>query len=158
MLLCPKYLLHSTNILLHIYRHMFSTFRVIMGEYIVKISRGVVEVVYGVNRLDLCTFDIKSLSWQYRNKSVIIGAQLVPVGIPTICWYTMPTSCKYIFSMRKVKALHTLMPVKQVDESYFLIWSTEAVFDSLLKHNLTRDNTVTLIRSCGKNVYKVEKS
>ena len=32
------------------------------------------------------------------------------------------------------------------------------VFDSLLKHQLTRDNTFALIRSCGNDVYKVEKS
>ena len=32
------------------------------------------------------------------------------------------------------------------------------VFDSLLKHQLTRDNTFALIRSCGNEVYKVEKS
>ena len=32
------------------------------------------------------------------------------------------------------------------------------VFDSLLKHQLTRDNTFALIRSCGSELYKVEKS
>ena len=32
------------------------------------------------------------------------------------------------------------------------------VFDSLLKHQLTRDNTFALIRSCGNEVYEVEKS
>ena len=32
------------------------------------------------------------------------------------------------------------------------------VFDSLLKHQMTRDNTFALIRSCGNEVYKVEKS
>ena len=28
----------------------------------------------------------------------------------------------------------------------------------LMKHKLTRDNTLALIRSCGNEVYKVEKS
>ena len=32
------------------------------------------------------------------------------------------------------------------------------VFDSLLKHQLTRDDTFALIRWCGNEVYKVEKS
>ena len=32
------------------------------------------------------------------------------------------------------------------------------VFDSLMKHQLTRDNTFALIRSYGNEVYKVEKS
>ena len=32
------------------------------------------------------------------------------------------------------------------------------VLDSLLKHQLTRDNNFALIRSCGNEVYKVEKS
>ena len=32
------------------------------------------------------------------------------------------------------------------------------VLDSLLKHQLTRDNTFALIRSCGNEVYKEGKS
>ena len=32
------------------------------------------------------------------------------------------------------------------------------VIDSLLKHFLTRDKSIVLIRSCGKEVYKVENS
>ena len=32
------------------------------------------------------------------------------------------------------------------------------VFDSLLKHQLSRDNTFALIRSCGNEMYEVEKS
>ena len=32
------------------------------------------------------------------------------------------------------------------------------VFDSLLKHQLTRENTFALIRLCGNEMYKVEKS
>ena len=50
-------------------------------------------------------------------------------------------------------------------KSYFLFLKNPALseaqmydFDSLLKHQLTRDNTFTLIRSCGNEVYKVEKS
>ena len=31
----------------------------------------------------------------YKNKSAISGAQFVPIGIPTICWYTMPPNCTY---------------------------------------------------------------
>ena len=31
-------------------------------------------------------------------------------------------------------------------------------FDSVLKQQLTRDNTLSLIRSCDNEVYKVEKS
>ena len=45
MFLCPKYLLYSTEILLDI-GNMVSKFRVINGEYIVKISKGIVELVY----------------------------------------------------------------------------------------------------------------
>ena len=44
MFLCPTYLLYSTEVLLD----MLSKFRVINGEYIVKISRGTVELVYEV--------------------------------------------------------------------------------------------------------------
>ena len=38
-----------------------------------------------INKL-LCNL---SFAGQYRNKSAISGAQLVPIGIPTICWYTI---------------------------------------------------------------------
>ena len=49
MFLCPKYLLYSIEVLLDIYfGDTFSKCRVINGEYIVKISRGIVELVYEV--------------------------------------------------------------------------------------------------------------
>ena len=89
---------------------------------------------------------------------------MVPIGIPTICWYTMPSNCTYMFSIRKVKASHNSAQDQHLYESYFLLLKTPAltevqryVFDSLLKHQLTRDNTFALIRSCGNEVYKVEK-
>ena len=90
--------------------------------------------------------------------SAICGAQLVPIGIPFICWYAMPLHI-YI-SMRKEKASHNSVQVQDVHESYFLLEKNPAlsevqryVFDSLLKHHLIRDNTFALIRSCGKDVY-----
>ena len=89
----------------------------------------------------------------------------MPIGIPTFCWYTMPSNCTYMFSMRKVKASHNSAQDQHLYESYFLLLKKPAlaevqryVFDSLLKHQLTRDNTFALIRSCGNEVYKVEKS
>ena len=70
-----------------------------------------------------------------------------------------------MFSIRKVKASHNSAQDKHLCESYFLLLKNPAltevqryVFDSLLKHQLTRDNTFALIRSCGNEVYKVEKS
>ena len=70
-----------------------------------------------------------------------------------------------MFSMRKEKASHNSAQVQHLCESYFLLLKKPAlsevqryVFDSLLKHQLTRDNTFDLIRSCGNEVYKVEKS
>ena len=57
------------------------------------------------------------------------------------------------------------MQVQHLYESYFLLEKIPAlskvkryVFDSLLKHHLARDNTFSLIRPCGKDVYNVEKS
>ena len=80
------------------------------------------------------------------NKSSISGAYFVPIGIPTIYWYTMPLNCTYIFSMRKVKASLNSVQVEHLYESYFLLEKNPAlsevqryVFYSLLKHNLTRD-------------------
>ena len=49
------------------------------------------------------------------------GAQFVPIGIPTICWSTMPSNCTYMFSMRKVKASHNSAQVQHLYESYFLL-------------------------------------
>ena len=67
--------------------------------------------------------------------------------------------------MRKVKASHNSAQVQHLYESYFLLLKKPAlsevqryVFDSLLKHQVTRDNTFALIRSCGNEVYNVEKS
>ena len=67
--------------------------------------------------------------------------------------------------MRKVKASHNSAQDQHLYESYFLMLKNPAltevqryVFDSLLKHQLTRDNTFVLIRTCGNEVYKVEKS
>ena len=90
----------------------------------------------------------------------------MPIGISTICSYTMQSNCTYyIFSMRKVKASNNSVQVQHVYELHFLLEKNPAlseiqryVFDSLLKHHITRDNTFALFRSCGKDVYKVEKS
>ena len=78
----------------------------------------------------------------------------MPIGIPTICWYTMSPNCTYIFSMRKVKASLNSVQVQHLYESYVLLEKNPAlsevqryVFDTLLKHHLTRDNTFSLIRS-----------
>ena len=69
--------------------------------------------------------------------------------------------------MRKVKASHNSAQVQHLYESYFLLLKKPAlsevqryVFDSLLKQqvHVTRDNTFALIRSCGNEVYNVEKS
>ena len=67
--------------------------------------------------------------------------------------------------MRNVKASHNSAHVQHLYESYFLLLrktrfvrSTEVRFESLLKHQLTRDNTFAAIRSCGNEVYQVEMS
>ena len=67
--------------------------------------------------------------------------------------------------MRKVKASHISAQVQHINESYFLLLKNPAlseveryVFDILLKHQFTKDYTFASIRSCGSEVYKVEKS
>ena len=67
--------------------------------------------------------------------------------------------------MRKVKAALNAVQFQHLYESYFLLEKNPAlsevqryVSDSLLKHHLTRDNTFSSIRSCGKDVFNVEKS
>ena len=67
--------------------------------------------------------------------------------------------------MRNVKALHNSAQVQHLHESYFLLLKKPAlpevqmyVLDSLLKHQVTRDNTFALIRSCGNEVYNMAKS
>ena len=70
-----------------------------------------------------------------------------------------------MFSIRKVKVSHNSAQDQHLYESYFLFLKNPAltevqryVFDSLLKHQLTIDNSFAFIRSCGNEVYKVEKS
>ena len=46
MFVCRKCLLYSIEVLFDIYQIMFTKCRVINDEYIVKISRGIVELVY----------------------------------------------------------------------------------------------------------------
>ena len=48
MFLCRKNLLYSTEVLLDIYREYVKQIQVINYEYIVKISRGIAELVYEV--------------------------------------------------------------------------------------------------------------
>ena len=45
----------------------------------------------------------------------------MPIGIPTICWYAMPSNCTFIFSTRKVKASHNSVQFQYVYEPYFLL-------------------------------------
>ena len=87
--------------------------------------------------------------------------QLVYIGIPTICWYTMPSKCTYVCSIRKVKASYNSVQVQHVYESYFSLEKNPALSDvqryffySLLKHHLTKDTTFTLKISCGKDCIK----
>ena len=85
--------------------------------------------------------------------------------MPTIYWYTMSSNCTKIVSIRKVKAL------KNQCKSSICTWRTisfwkriptclkcRGMFYSLLKYHLTRDNSFVLIRACGKEVYKIDKS
>ena len=136
------------------------------GLSMVKISRGIGKLVYEVKPFGFLEVCHKIPLVKNRNKSPISAAQFVPIEISTICCYTMPSNCTYIrISMRKVKASHNSVQVKHVDESNFLLEKNPAlievqryIFDPLLKHHLTRDNTFALIRSCGKDVFKVEQS
>ena len=65
-----------------------------------------------------------------------------------------------MFSTRKVKTSHNSAQVQHLYKSYFLLLKKTVLFAfyPLLKHQLARDNTFALIRSCGNEVYKVEKS
>ena len=67
--------------------------------------------------------------------------------------------------MRNVKASHNSAQVQHFILVILLVAKKPAlsevqryVFHSLFKHQLTRDNTFALIRSCDNEVFKVEKS
>ena len=72
----------------------------------------------------------------------------MPIGIPTVCWYAMPSNYTHIFSKRKVKAKLSASPtfirVILLEKKPALSEGQRYVFDSLLKHHLTRDNTSSL--------------
>jgi len=40
--------------------------------------------------------------YEYKNKSARRGAQLVPIGMPTVCWKIRPPNSINILSMKKV--------------------------------------------------------
>ena len=58
---------------------------------------------------------------------IISGAQLVPIGIPTICWYTMRSNCTFMFSTKKVKASHN--SAQELDQHLY-----ESHFSYVLKY------------------------
>ena len=67
--------------------------------------------------------------------------------------------------MRNVKSSHNSVQVQHLYESYFFLLKKPALSEvqrfvlySLLRQQLTRDNAFVLIRSCGNEMYKVEKS
>ena len=72
----------------------------------------------------------------------------------------------YFFLEESKKDSHNSVQVQHVYESNFLFekipshlkYTDLYVFDSLLKHHLTRCKIFALIRSCGKDVYKEVKS
>ena len=78
----------------------------------------------------------------------------MPIEIPTICWYTMPSNCTYIFSMRKVKASHNSVQVQHVYESYFLLEKNPALSDA------QRFFFYSLLKAKEKyrGVFKIQKS
>ena len=70
-----------------------------------------------------------------------------------------------MFSLRKVKSFTFLRIRPTSIRVIFLVAKNHALsevqrldFYSLLKHQLTRDNNFALIRPCGNEMYKVEKS
>ena len=49
-----------------------------------------------LNLLLFCRCCTKSASYEYKNKSATNGAQLVPIGIPTVCWYAVHDHCVHV--------------------------------------------------------------
>ena len=99
-------MLKRLPILLDIYLEYVSQFTVVDDIYTVKISRGIIKHVYKVILLRFVKVRHKIPLITNKNKFAMSGTQFVPIGIPTICCYAMPSNCTYMFSMRKVKASH----------------------------------------------------
>ena len=86
----------------------------------------------------------------------------MPMGIPT----SVGIPCHQIAHIRGKKNLHITQCKSNLYTSHISCrrnippfpGASMYVFDSLLKQHLTRDNTLLLIRSCGKDVYKVDTS
>ena len=83
-------------------------------EYIVKISRGIVQHACKVIPFRFVKVGHTIPSKKYNNKFPIIGTKFVPIGIPTICWYTMHSNFKllcasltfirFIFLVQKIQS------------------------------------------------------
>ena len=116
-------------------------------------------------RLDLWRWDIKSLSTQYKSKSAISGAQLVPIGIPTICWYTMPPNCTYIMFSWGMPRLNTTPSKTNIYTSHIsccqkscLNLITEVRFWLSVGTLVEQRQHFCFDKQCGNQVYKVEQS
>ena len=146
--LCLKYLLWSTKVPLDIYQaYVFSN----SGLSMLNISSRYREVSLNMYVYKVILFRFVKvrhnipLMTKLKTNPAMSGAHFVPIGIPTICWYTMSSNCTYMFSMRKVKASHnaagsptSIRVILFVAKKPALSKVQRYVFDSLLKHQLTK--------------------
>ena len=64
---------------------------------------------------------MKSASYEYRNMSAGRGAQLVPMGMPIICWKTFPAKTTKMLSTRNSRILI-------MSSSVYLFFESECSF------------------------------
>ena len=64
---------------------------------------------------------MKSASYEYRKMSARRGAQIVPIGMPTVCWKTFPAKTTKILSTRNSSIL-------KMSSSEYLFLESECSF------------------------------
>ena len=120
-------------------------------EYIVKLRRGIVKYVYEVIPLRFVNVRHKIP----RNNIKINRYELNTFYVDIACLQISMRKLKLCITQSKLNTYTSRISCCQ--NNLALTEIRNYIFDSLLRHQLTKDITFVFIRTCGNEVYKVEK-
>ena len=91
------------------------------------------------------------------------GVQFVPMGIPTFDRTRLQIALKFFpageytpHKTRRKPGIYRYVSYFLLEKNPYLSEVHSYVFDSTLEDHFTRGNSLVLMRSCGKEVYKVD--
>ena len=74
--------------------------RVVYGQYIIDAQVGEIEPIYCVSFPVWRINCMNSVSYEYRKMLARRGMPYVPIGMPTVCWKTIPAKTTKMLSPR----------------------------------------------------------